>query len=284
MISIWNGQKLEAVDYFTFSAGEIQVKLSDTILKHLASLWENYETLVHIKMQFTNSHDLIALMLTVNALREINSDMIINLEAPYMPFARQDRAVNEGEANASSAFINFLNSLDFGMITFWDVHNPEVLSGIDASVGHIEQNLLVDTYVPTLLYDFIVSPDKGSVRKIKKIAFDRDKILYASKVRDPKTGHITATEVSIPTDLNVVGSRVLIVDDICDGGRTFIELAKELKKLGITTVDLYVTHGIFSKGFYVFRDYIDTIYTTDSVYNSKQESFLKTINILQETT
>ena len=33
--------------------------------------------------------------------------------------------------------------------------------------------------------------------------------------------------------------------DICDGGRTFIELAKVLKDNGAKRVTLYVTHGIF---------------------------------------
>jgi ribose-phosphate pyrophosphokinase len=41
----------------------------------------------------------------------------------------------------------------------------------------------------------------------------------------------------------------LIVDDICDGGRTFIELAKVLRPLTSGQVKLYVTHGIFSAGF-----------------------------------
>ena len=50
------------------------------------------------------------------------------------------------------------------------------------------------------------------------------------------------------------------MDDICDGGRTFIELAKALKVDGPRSVWLYVTHGIFSQGFGVFAG----IFTTDS--------------------
>jgi ribose-phosphate pyrophosphokinase len=40
----------------------------------------------------------------------------------------------------------------------------------------------------------------------------------------------------------------LVIDDICEGGRTFIELAKLFKEVKgkETQINLYVTHGIFS--------------------------------------
>jgi ribose-phosphate pyrophosphokinase len=56
--------------------------------------------------------------------------------------------------------------------------------------------------------------------------------------------------------------RCLIVDDICDGGATFVALARKLREAGAIEVSLFVTHGIFSKG----KDLegIDNIYTTGS--------------------
>lgn len=44
---------------------------------------------------------------------------------------------------------------------------------------------------------------------------------------------------------------ILVMDDICDGGATFISLAKEIKAHELYNDQelwLYVTHGIFSKG------------------------------------
>lgn len=41
---------------------------------------------------------------------------------------------------------------------------------------------------------------------------------------------------------------ILIVDDICDGGATFMLLTKDLYKRGAKSINLFVTHGIFSKG------------------------------------
>ena len=54
----------------------------------------------------------------------------------------------------------------------------------------------------------------------------------------------------------------LIVDDIIDGGRTFIELSKELVRKGIdkSQINLYVTHGIFSKGFTELDKHFNKVY------------------------
>ena len=45
-----------------------------------------------------------------------------------------------------------------------------------------------------------------------------------------------------------------MVDDLCDGGATFILLAKELLSKGAKEVHLFVSHGIFSRGLGVLFD------------------------------
>jgi ribose-phosphate pyrophosphokinase len=57
----------------------------------------------------------------------------------------------------------------------------------------------------------------------------------------------------------------VIIDDICDGGRTFVELAKAIKD-GRPTAKVYlvVTHGIFSAGFYELNELFEGIYCTNS--------------------
>ncbi|RYF48025.1 MAG: phosphoribosyltransferase [Cytophagaceae bacterium] len=60
------------------------------------------------------------------------------------------------------------------------------------------------------------------------------------------------------------GFESLIVDDICDGGGTFIGLAAELRKLNPERISLAVSHGIFSKGIDPLTNWLDHVYTTDS--------------------
>ena len=57
----------------------------------------------------------------------------------------------------------------------------------------------------------------------------------------------------------------VIFDDICDGGRTFIEISKAIKeKFPDNKVFLCVTHGIFSNSFLELSSYFENVYSTNS--------------------
>jgi ribose-phosphate pyrophosphokinase len=112
----------------------------------------------------------------------------------------------------------------------------------------------------------LVSPDAGAYKKIFDVAkeFGINRIITANKVRDIKTGNIIRTEV--PTLDQHADLKYVIIDDICDGGRTFVELAKAMKESRPTAkIYLIVTHGIFSAGFDTLNQYFEGIYTTNSV-------------------
>ena len=111
----------------------------------------------------------------------------------------------------------------------------------------------------------LVSPDAGAYKKIFDVAkkFNIENIITATKVRDIRSGNIIRTE--IPTLNQHDDLKYVIIDDICDGGRTFIELAKAIKGSRPTAkVYLVVTHGIFSAGFEQLNQYFEGIYTTNS--------------------
>ena len=96
-------------------------------------------------------------------------------------------------------------------------------------------------------------------------------MLTATKVRNTITGEITGTRLDDP-DQSAKGRDCLIVDDICDGGRTFIELAKVIRQQGPARGYLYVTHGIFSNGLGIFQGLTDGVYTTDSFLSRDVEN------------
>ena len=97
------------------------------------------------------------------------------------------------------------------------------------------------------------------MKKIRKcVTTETIEVVECSKLRNINTGEIRGTKVHSTGFLN---HDCVIVDDICDGGRTFIEIAKVLKQKGAGKIKLYVTHGIFSKGLDVFDGLIDEIYT-----------------------
>lgn len=87
----------------------------------------------------------------------------------------------------------------------------------------------------------ILLPDEGAGR------YNLDRfnlpILRCEKKRDAGTGKLSGFVVP-----NITTRKALIVDDICDGGGTFIGIADSLNRRSVEELYLYVTHGIFSKG------------------------------------
>ena len=109
----------------------------------------------------------------------------------------------------------------------------------------------------------VVSPDAGAYKKIFKTCENvgfKGGLVLCNKVRNLSTNEI----IKITFDGDVEGKNCVIIDDICDGGRTSIELGKQLKEKGASRVFLFVTHGIFSYGEEPLMGIIDHVYTTRS--------------------
>lgn len=236
-----------------FPGGEIQVTVPTSLPEKTRG--------IDLFAAMQSSDDIMKLLLVVDATRrQFGPYVPITLQMPYVPYARQDRVANPGEALSIKVLCDLINTLKLDEVEVWDAHSDVTLALLD-NVKHIQQyrfvqRLPIDS--PDLIY---VAPDAGAVKKVSKAAqaYGRD-MITAEKVRDTKTGEITGTRVHS----SHVGDRpVIMLDDICDGGRTFIELAKELRNVTDGPIYLYVTHGIFSKGLEVFRGLIDEIFVAN---------------------
>lgn len=242
------------IEAFNFSGGECHVRL-----------FKDIGDCVKLLAQLNNSDDIIHLLLTVDAIRRMNSQAKIYLTIPYFPYARQDRVCNEGEALSVKVMADLINSLHCTEVTIYDPHSdvtPALLN--NCRVISLAQ-IIADSMLAKLINEeniILVSPDAGAEKKIRTTATKLTlngktvDVLCASKTRDTLTGEIKATQMHA----EVKGKNLIMLDDICDGGRTFIELAKVLKGLGAGDVYLYVTHGIFSRGLSTLKDYIKHVY------------------------
>ena len=173
------------------------------------------------------------------------------LSLQYIPYARYDRAMTTGDSFSLKVFANILNSLNFDAVMVRDAHSPISTSLINNCIEISQSESLALTIENLDEYNFIVSPDLGAVKKAEKVseAFEIP-LVRAFKKRDVATGHTvfdSIIDVKYIEDLK--GSSVIIIDDICDGGATFSNLAQNLKEqYGVSKVDLLVTYGIFKNG------------------------------------
>lgn len=209
-----------------------------------------------INLVWEGNDDLIALAQTVDILRH-KGYKNLQLRIPYFPYSRQDRRCSDGEAPALKVFGTIINSLKFDRVTTWDAHS-HVLEAVVDNLEVIEQYKGVVQVKNTP--DIYISPDAGAEKKIFKIpavAMGRIPIICAMKTRDEK-GSITSTRV--PETQDIRGRKVMVVDDICDGGATFISLGAILRQRDPKELNLYVTHGMFTKGYDDLMNLYDNIY------------------------
>ena len=242
---------------FLFSGGEVHIKLqgsADDVL---------------ISTRLNDSNDIMKLLLAVDALRRSGTKNI-SVFIPYLPYARQDRVMVAGEPLSIKVMCNLINSCGFEKVYVYDVHS-------EVSLALLENCELISNYslVKEVLKDrtdyLLVSPDAGALKKIYKLAEAMtytDDIVLCNKVRDVSNGRIK--QITVDQD-DLQGKDCFIIDDICDGGATFVGVAKELKSRNAGKVSLIVSHGIMSHGETELVDWIDHIYTTDSIKDTSSE-------------
>lgn len=188
------------------------------------------------------------------------------LRIKYLPYGRQDKNITNETTFALTVFAHLLNSLDFKEIIIHDPHSLDAIKMIYNSRAVYPKDMVLRLF-DELEHNLLCYPDKGALTKYKEIY--GCSYMYGEKVRDQLTGNITSYEIK---GQPVKGMKVLIVDDICDGGMTFKILAKDLLAAGATEVNLFVTHGIFSKGLRTLRESgINKIYTQDGEVSEIQQ-------------
>lgn len=271
------------VKFSTFPGGEeyVLVEASEKDID------ENGQDVI-VEARITSSQDLIRYILLANALSSVGLQVLTFM--PYFPYARQDRICRRGESNSLAIVDSIFSKYHpTQRIRIVDLHSDAVVERWDASVKqHDIFNQLFHNFKMHEKDFVLVAPDKGASNKIKHCAFITGReYAVCDKVRNA-SGVVEGVKITERENL-VSGRNCLIVDDICDGGATFIGTAKALLEAGAKSVSLYVTHGIFSKGFGPLEPYFENIYTTNSFfpryvgkYNEMQVHVFDVFNYLWE--
>lgn len=191
------------------------------------------------------------------------------LVLPFVPGARQDRKNPEGDYLFTiKSIAGIINDRNFSRVTVVDPHSDVTPALIDRCRVVSAADCVTAGLKPfpsgTELWGAVVSPDAGSEKRSGAVAKALGlPLVYGYKVRDVATGNLTGFGLQeVPNEFK--DRPLLVVDDICDGGGTFIGLAAEIAKQDCTA-DLFVTHGIFAKGTEELLTHYRRIFCTDTV-------------------
>jgi len=212
---------------------------------------------VKVICSITDSVKMMQLLQTANALDNLFAKKKI-LVIPYLMAARFDRLMQHGDSIDLKVVANLVNSCGFEKVYLFDVHSDVATMLIDHAVNITNQQMVEAYQQPDAL---LICPDAGAAKKVGKY-FDWNSnlkdIVYCSKNRNLANGKLTL-EVLEPNSCK--NRNCVIIDDICDGGATFLAIAEQIQPVHLT---LIVTHGIFSNGFAALEQRFNQIIVSDS--------------------
>lgn len=255
-VTLWVGKVQIPLRWLKFSAGEVQVRIEDVATVEASDS-------VMIRANLCDSDATMTLFMLIGALSELDGPRDICLDIPYLPFSRQDRVVYPGECFALQSFWKLLFALLENGFSGWEVITLDAHSHVSETIidqlgwwtegyRNIPPGRILEGFPGLADYGAVVAPDKGAAERAANViteAVPGAAFIQMGKERDPNTGYLSIFKIE--TDISQFDKSLplLIVDDICDGGRTFIGAEKALRDAGWSgVISLYVSHGIFSAG------------------------------------
>ena len=217
----------------------------------------------------------------IKSLKEVcdyNRVKNVELVIPCMFQQQHDRRFEENQSFELKIVSDFINSCNFDKVSVFHPHSDSTQMGLNNV--HIIDN---SEFVSKVLDDIgsnpiMLSTDGGSYKWINKLA---DKLNYesevygASKSRDPQTHKL----VQVIDRQDFQGKDILILDDLCVFGGTFLGLAKMLKERNVGKIYLAVSHITVENPNKELSNLYDKIYCT----NSKFESYdLENLQIIKQ--
>lgn len=263
---------------FRYPAGETQVRLTDAGVTLLADA-----THVRVIARIRSAADVMELVQLLSAIESTSAfGPAVELVLPYLPYSRADRRFTAGDCFGVEAFGNVLAALGVSGVRTLDVHSNVAFLKIPSLVNIRPDRLIrraIEMFATTCgTPDLnILFPDEGARTRYANLMPGMHTTLFgnnhhpirchpfhATKTRDAVTGALSGFELPVAFPHT---QPTFIVDDLCDGGGTFLGLAEKLS----TRVykGLYVTHGIFSKGTNVLTQKFFRVYTTNSFHGDQ---------------
>lgn len=256
----------ENCQFLTFNGGEEHCEI--------VGIPENDYTIVFSLFNAT-SKNMMRLMVAVNTIRQTcTKDTEINLVIPYMPGGRQDRIDYFGKKKLPltiKAYADFINALNFNAVFTVDPHS-DVTSALLNNVSPNSHRDVFDSTIYSNRYaghKIFLFPDAGAAKKYEKQYADLGDIEFCTKKRNMETG--TLSDTVVPDVSRYTDSWIFIIDDICDGGRTFLNMAEKMGRIAKTNTVLAVTHGIFSQGINKLADTFREVITTNSMSQMRKK-------------
>jgi ribose-phosphate pyrophosphokinase len=255
----------EGFKVITFPDGEKHLKVNEL----------NPKEAVDIICRITNSDDLFLLMQLSDIIQR--QELVVRrLYITYLMGMRCDRVFSMNEAFTLKIITNVINS--FNAVEVW-IEEPHSLRTEMMTKGY-GHNITLEFVRKRLGAYTVCLPDEGAYMRYGK--YGAGSYVLCKKKRDVETGELSGFAIC-----NTYRYRnhngIVVIDDLCDGGGTFVGIAELLRKeLAPKELVLVVTHAVQEAGLKKVASVYDKVYITDSYKDwSNVENLPSNISVIK---
>lgn len=183
----------------------------------------------------------------------------LSITIPSLLDAQADRRFGNNESSGLKLVMDFINSLNFKYVFVFHPHNPEVVeAGLNNCTVETNEHF-INEVLNTIYFDLadersqgkrkleddliLMSSDAGGFKPLMKLVDKLDwqgEVFSASKARQYVDGKSKLVQQIDKQDFG--GKDILIIDDICVYGGTFVGLAKMLRERNAGKLYLAISH------------------------------------------
>jgi ribose-phosphate pyrophosphokinase len=214
--------------------------------------------------------DIIELFLLEDAIREAGATRL-TVVVPYFGYARQDRSFFPGEPLSARVLARHIEQ-DADAVVTVDLHSPSTRSVFSKPAYEASGIPAIARLLHERPLDILVSPDKGGVDRVRRMAAILEKPWLALEKKRIDSEHV---ELSLPekVPIELEGKHAVILDDVISTGGTIVEAAKLLKRRNVGAIAAACTHGLFLRdAFERIKAVTDEIYSTDTLVNPAEKA------------
>ncbi len=253
-------QNLSDISYTItrFPDGELHITLGEF----------SHKDYIEVACRITNEKDLFLLMQVADIINR--HEVRWNLNIYYLMGMRIDRVMDFNRPFTAKIVCNIIDSLNPNLVSIVDPHSEEygyLLKSASKAPIENEQYKALHPYWNIVFKNYlVVFPDKGAYKRYGP----REGHVVANKIRNITTGKIEKIEIINPDLFSNNSKPIMVVDDLCDAGGTFIGLAEEIRKYTDKEINIFVTHMVNSKGIENLSKNYHNVYFTNSYCDWKQ--------------
>lgn len=233
-----------------------------------------------VVFKYEGDETLMELFFFMKEFKRQQPNAYVELGLAYMPYSRMDRQQNI-RIFSLKYVAELINSMGFSKVYILEphsdttcalVHNSERVSVVGRLLDYAVRSRLIDFDSEE---DFIMLPDAGAEKNFAHIGAKN--ICIGIKKRDFDTGRITDYSLHIPPGKDIFGKNVVIIDDLCSKGGTFVwagELLYHHTPKSVSLITAHMEETVY-EGEILTSPYIEKIVTTDSIISKKGEGSSK---------